>query len=180
MGHPIFEQAIKKYHEDVTSGSFVPRRVLSPKRYDHIIVFERLILDDSERRFTDFINTFRDNDRFYFGDFVKVPQCLVLDGRARDGEKCWVSRKGFDNFFGDGLLLEVYLENAKYQLSFLNPKFISSVKKNKDFEFHLPEPNGKYIDGVAVEYELIDVVMENGEVCTLNSSVDSFLKTLHG
>ena len=101
--------------------------------------------------------------------------------RARDGEKCWVLKKEFDNFFGDGLLLEIYLENAKYQLSFLNPKFISHVIKNKDFEGYLcPEPNGKYIDGVSVEYYLIDVVMENGEVFTLNSSVDSFLKTLHG
>ena len=73
------------------------------------------------------------------------------------------------------------MENAKYQLSWLDPKFISHVNKNKDFEGYLcPFPNGKYIDGVAVEYELIDVVMENGEVCTLNSSLDSFLKTLHG
>ena len=179
MSNKIFEQAIKKYHDDVVNGSFVKRLVLEPKRHGDFIVVERLSVHDSSFGLMRFNDAFDSVSRGLLYLWSPAPEEWILKGWSRKGAEMWNPKKGFDVFFGYGLMLEIYLENAKYELVYVNPKYISHVKKSVSFDGVLfPEPSGRFVDEVAVEYEFIDVVMQNGDVITLNSNLDSFVKTL--
>jgi hypothetical protein len=169
MSNKIFYQALKKYHEDVISGSFIPRPAFAPKRHGDFIVVESLITNDPEHGF---IHCY---DAFYSMQNQELQGLLYY----RDSQGVIRPKDGFDCFYGDGLFLDIYLNNAKYEKVCLNHKGVSHVKKRSDIEgFPFPDPSGKFVDGVAVEYELIDVVMQNGDVFILNVSIAYFLDIL--
>ncbi len=171
MSNKIFEQAFKKYHDDVVNGSFIPRPAFAPMRmrHDYFIVVESLITNDPEHGFIPCY------DAFYSTRNQEAQRLLY----ERDSQGLIIPKDGFNCFYGDGLLLDIYFNNAKYEKVCLNTKGISHVKKRSDIEgFPFPNPSGKFVDRVAVEYELIDVVMQNGDTFTLNLKLDCFLQML--